>query len=250
MDVRLLRAFVVLSEHAHFTRAAAALGMAQPALSKQISAIEDELGLRLFDRTKRHVSLSRDGRALVRPARRALEAVEDVRAAAMRLRTGTTGELIVGFTPSAPARRLPDIVQAFRSRHPDVACVPMQASSDELVTDVLNGRVDVALVRAEAASGRPGLKTAGLEDESMVVVLPAAHPLARKKALALAELASERFVMVERHASVAIYDRVVAACRSAGFSPRIVQHVRDVHGVVAVAAIAGAVDSSRPRYNR
>jgi DNA-binding transcriptional LysR family regulator len=241
MDVRPLRAFLVLSEHTHFTRAAAVLGLAQPALSKQISALEAELGVRLFDRTRRRVSLSREGRALVPVARRALAAFEDVETAATRLRAGTAGELIVGFTPSAPARRLPDLVQGFRRRHPEVSCVAVQAGSDALVDAVRQGQVDVALVRAEAAADRPGLRSARLDDESMVLVLPADHALAPRTRLALGQLADEPFVMVERQASRAIYDRVVAACRDAGFSPRIVQHVRDVHGVVAVVAIAGAV---------
>ena len=123
MDLRTLRSFVTLAQTRHFTRAAAELHVAQPALSKHIRSLEDGLGVRLFDRTRRVVRLSRAGEQLLEPARRVLAAVDDVQDLAGQIKHGMRGEVRVGVTPTAPASLLADVMSAFRRRHPTLAAV-------------------------------------------------------------------------------------------------------------------------------
>jgi DNA-binding transcriptional LysR family regulator len=241
MELRTLRSFVVLAEHAHFTRAAAELGVVQPALSKHIQTLEEELGVRLFERTRRRVRLSRAGEQLLEPARRALRAADDVLAVAREIRGGIVGHLQVGFTPTAPASLLAQAMSAFRRQHPRMACRVTQASSEELLDGLERGALDVALVRLEAAARRPAVATVPVVEEPLVVALPRRHRLARRRSIAWAQLVDEPFVMVQRRAAPVVHDQVIAACRSAGFSPVVVQHLHDVHGVLAVVGAGGGI---------
>ncbi len=236
MDLRTLRSFVVLAEHAHFTRAASELGIVQPALSKHIHALEDELGVRLFDRTRRSVRLSRDGAQLLEPARRVLEAADQVRGIAARLREGALGHLQIGFTPTAPAMLLARVVEVFRRRHPHVACLVTQSSSEELLDAIERGTLDAALVRLETARRRPAIACVPVFDEPFVAALPRRHRLARRRTIAFADLAGEPFVLVRRAAAASVHDRILAACCAAGFTPSTLQHLHDAHAVVAVVS--------------
>jgi DNA-binding transcriptional LysR family regulator len=236
-----LRAFVVLAAHQQFTRAALELGVVQPALSKRIRQLEDDLGVRLFDRTRRQVRLTREGSSLVGPARRTLDAAARVEASARQLRDGFVDQLSIGVTPSAPARLLPEIVRRFRAGHPRTACVVTQAASEELLDAVEAGDLDVAIVRVETGRRRAAIHCAALVAEPFVVAVPRGHRLARRTTIALGDLAGEPFVMVARAAAPSVYDQILAACRTAGFSPQVRQQVRDVHAVLTAVAVGSGV---------
>lgn len=250
MDLRTLRSFVVLARHAHFTRAASELGIVQPALSKHIRLLEEELGVRLFERTRRDVRLSAAGERLLDPARRALEAAEDVRRTARDVREGAAGQLRIGFTPTAPATIVARAVEAFQRAHPRTACRVSQASSEELLDAIERAAIDVALVRLDAARRRDGVASLAVLEEPFVVALPARHRLARRRAVRWRDLEAEPFVMVRRQAAPVVYDEIVAACRGAGFSPSAIDTARDVHGALAVVSAGGGVaivPASTPR---
>lgn len=234
MDLRTLRSFVTLAHTAHFTRAAAELHVAQPALSKHIRSLEDELGVRLFDRTRRAVRLSRAGEQLLEPARRVLASADHVRDVAGQIREGLLGEVRIGMTPTAPASLLADVMSAFRRRHPRLACRAIQASSEDLLHGIDRGTIDVALVRFEAAAGRRGIRCAPIFEERMAVAVPKRHRLARRRAVPWRMLAGEPLLMVRRAAAPVVHDRILAACRTAGFSPRAAQELHDVHAVMAI----------------
>src|SRR5690349_3236209 len=145
--VHLLRSFVTLAGTLHFTRAAADLGIAQPALSKHIHQLETELGLRLFHRDRRAVRLTREGELLVEPARHVLDAERTFRLTARQIVDGAVGRLLVGVTPGAPHHVLPAVMTAFRRRHPGVAAIVTEASSEELLAALRAGDLDIAVVR-------------------------------------------------------------------------------------------------------
>jgi DNA-binding transcriptional LysR family regulator len=132
-------------------------------------------------------------------------------------------------------------MSAFRRRHPRMACRVTQASSEELLDGLERGALDVALVRLEAAARRPAVATVPVVEEPLVVALPRRHRLARRRSIAWAQLVDEPFVMVQRRAAPVVHDQVIAACRSAGFSPIVAQHLHDVHGVLAVVGAGGGI---------
>jgi len=225
---------VTLAQTRHFTRAAAELHVAQPALSKHIRSLEDGLGVRLFDRTRRVVRLSRAGEQLLEPARRVLAAVDDVQDLAGQIKHGMRGEVRVGVTPTAPASLLADVMSAFRRRHPTLTCRATQASSEDLLDAIERGAIDVALIRVETATGRRGIRCASIFEERMVVAVPRRHRLARRRSVPWRMLAGEPLLMVRREAAPAVHDRILAACRTAGFVPRVAQALHDVHAVLAI----------------
>src|ERR1700761_3850556 len=122
MELRHLRYFVAVAEELHFTRAAERLHIAQPPLSQQIRALEDELGVRLFERTRRSVALTDAGHALLERARELLAATQSLPAQLQRIARGEVGQLRIGFSSTLPLTRLlRTIVADWRRRHPGVA---------------------------------------------------------------------------------------------------------------------------------
>jgi DNA-binding transcriptional LysR family regulator len=240
-----LRSFAALAEDLHFTRAASRLHVAQPALTKRIQQLERALGVRLFVRTRRSVRLTADGELLLEKARQVLRAADDLTTTARRLREGEIGRLRIGFTPSAPHHVLPALMRTFRRWHPEVTCVLSEASSDDQVRQLIDGDLDIGILRPPAACPPLLLCTTFLE-EPYVAVLPRNHRLAGARAVSLADLSSESFVLIARRVVAAIHDQILAACAAEGFTARVAQEASHIHAVVALVA-AGCGVSLLPR---
>src|SRR6478672_701836 len=229
-----LTSFAALADELHFTRAAARLHVAQPALTKRIQQLERALGVRLFVRTRRSVRLTSEGEVLLEKARQVIRAAEDLSATARRLSDGEQGRLRIGFTPSAPHHVLPALMQTFRRQHPDISCMLAEASSEDQIRQILEGDLDVGILRPPATRPATLVCTTFLE-EPYVAVLPGHHRLASARAVSLADLSSEPFVLIARRVVAAIHDQIVAACVDAGFTIRVAQEATHIHAVMAVA---------------
>src|SRR4051794_14617758 len=225
MELRHLRYFIAVAEEGHVTRAAQRLGMQQPPLSQQIRALERELGVQLFRRKPRGVELTDAGKTFLERAREILDDVDRAFATTRRTARGEQGRVVVGFTSSAPFHPfVPRVIRAFREMSPLVSLILEESGSSELVQGLHNESIDAAFIRSpEADLG--GLVVRPLLEEDMVVALPAGHRLARDEhvALPLDALASETFVLYKRPGGPGLYDTIIAACRNAGFSPRVGQ---------------------------
>jgi DNA-binding transcriptional LysR family regulator len=225
MDLRHLRYFIAVAEEGHITRAAERLGMQQPPLSQQIKAMEQELDVQLFRRKPRGVELTEAGHALLEDARAMLAHLDRALETARRTARGEQGRISVGMTPTAPFHPLvPRAVRAFREAFPLVSLTLEEALSHGLLDRLRNEQMDVAFIR-NAVSDPAGLMITPLLDEIMVVALPSGHALAQgegDKALPLESLTSETFILYGPPGS-GIYDRTIAACHAAGFSPRVGQ---------------------------
>ncbi|WP_076591846.1 LysR family transcriptional regulator [Herminiimonas arsenitoxidans] len=224
IDLRLLRYFVVVAEEGHLTKAAQRIGIQQPPLSQQIRALEKELDVTLFRRLPRGMELTESGHALLVDARIILDQVnttiEDVR----RISQGELGRIAVGFTESASLHPfIPAVIRAFREVSPGVTLAVEESNTSDLVEALRQNRVDVAFIRSPIGNAA-GLKMETMLVEEMIVALPATHPLAqnkRRKSLPLTALAEESFILNRRPSGPGLYDTVIAACRVAGFSPKV-----------------------------
>ncbi len=188
METRELAYFLAVAEELHFGRAAARLGIAQPALSKTIRQLERRLGVTLFERTSRAVTLTEAGRVLAREARAALDAVS---AAALRTRRAGTRDprLMLAMKPGCDAGLLPAILAAY-AREPRV--LPLEVVFDAAPTRMLReGHADAALLLSAPTEELHGLDTEVLLTQAPVAVLPASHPLASRASLRMADLAGE-----------------------------------------------------------
>lgn len=236
MELRHLRYFVAVAEELHFTRAARRLGIEQPPLSQQIRALEAELGAELFRRQARAVTLTDAGLAFFDDARQILAAVQRASDHARRVARGDLGRIRVGMINSAPFHPyVPRVLREFGQQHPHVALSLDENSTPALAAGVLGETVDVAFLRPLLGS-EPGLVTEPLFDEEVLVALPEGHRLAKAKSLRLAKLADEPFVLFSRSFGSGLYDEIIAACRRAGFSPRIGQEASQITAIVNLVA--------------
>jgi DNA-binding transcriptional LysR family regulator len=234
VELRHLRSFLAVAEELHFGRAAARLHISQPPLSQQIRRLEDELGARLFRRTKRRVELTPAGQAFLTEARQTLAQAERAVRAAQRAERGELGELVVGYLIAAAYGPLAEVLRAFRRRFPDVDLRLQNLRSVQQRHALLSRRIDVGFVRPQAAD--PRLIYEAIWRDSVVVALPNDHPLARRTIVDVSDLETEPFVLLAPEDTGALYDQVVALCRSAGFTPRVAHRVPDLHAAIALVA--------------
>jgi DNA-binding transcriptional LysR family regulator len=222
-DPRLLSSFVVLSEELHFLRAAARLHIAQPALSQQIKRLEAQLGVQLFDRNRHSVELTDAGRALLGHARQALAATEELDTLAGRLAAGEEGEVRLGLSPGAHyvAERM---LARFRTERPRVGVTARVDNSGVLVDAVAAGELHVAL--GFCAEPVAGVVCEELLEDRVVLAVADGHPLAAASSVSLADLAGERFALVDEHGGPGYNRAVELACRAAGFEPLLLPDPR------------------------
>lgn len=238
MELHSLRYFVAVAEELHFNRAAARLHITQPALSRQIRNLEEELGIELLRRTKRTVELTEAGATFLTEVRKALQQVEAAIHMAQRAARGEIGCLRIAFTPSAMHTVLPEILKQFRDRHPNVKLDMIELCTLDQVNALCTETVDVGLLHPPIEASF--LKLYPLQGEKLVVVLPQTHPLEQHRCLALKALAHEPFIMHPRYEGPVLYDQILNLCRQVGFEPRIVhEEVKHQTRVGLVAAGIG-----------
>jgi len=225
MELRHLRYFVAVAEERHITRAAQRLGLQQPPLSLQIQALERELDVRLLRRLPRGVELTEAGRTFLEEARKILREVDHAADAARRTARGEHGRIAIGFTSSASFHPLvPRVIRLYRDTYPLVSLALEEGGTAELVESLRREQLDAAFVRSPAGDTSE-LALVPLLEEEMIAAVPLGHALARPagRALPLAALAGETFILYRRRLGPGLYDSIIAACHRAGFSPRVEQ---------------------------
>jgi DNA-binding transcriptional LysR family regulator len=219
-ELRHLRYAVAVAEELNFTRAAAREGVSQQVLSAQIRQLEDELGVRLFDRSTREVRVTDAGAEVAERGRALLGEIEGLWEDARRHGSGWAGVLRLGLSRSAAFDTAPRLVAAMAHAHPDVRIEVSELPSPDLPQALRDGRIDVALARWTADTD--GLFVRELVRHATGIVLRADDPLADRAELELGELADRTLLLHERAALPARHDAIVAACEAAGFTPHIV----------------------------
>lgn len=237
MDTRLLETFVAVAEELHFGRAAKRLHIAQPAVSRQIRHLEDELRVQLFIRDRRKVILTEAGRVFLREARKIVSWVELAREQARRAERGELGNLSIGYSQYFTINNVfPEAVRLYRERFPAVALQMHELLPAQQVEALVEGDIDVGLVWLPVAA--PSLRVETLFEESIVVALPANHPLAGNAQVALEDLAEEPFVLFPRWQSPGQHDLITDVCREAGFVPRVVMEANTMQSMASMV-VAG-----------
>lgn len=218
MDFRHLRAFVVVAEELHFTRAAERLHISQPPLSRHIRQLEQEVGVSLFERTRPRVVLTAAGHRLLRQAQALVTAGDDFLSAARALRDEGAGLVKVGIGPGL--WRVVDRVRAHHAkRFSDVSIEATDLMSHEQAEALLRRRIDVGFSRDPVNSSR--LWSEPLFDEGLVVLLPQGHRLARRRAVRLTALAGDTLLLHERKRAPVAYDRWLGLYAAAKIAPKI-----------------------------
>lgn len=218
MQLQQLAYFLAVAQNGHFTKAAEALGITQPSLSKQIKVLEADLGAPLFSRARGHIGLTPAGEILLPLAERILTDVETAKLEVQELATLRRGRLRLGATPSLCVGLLANALKRFHADYPGIQLVVEEGGSRDLVRDLIRGALDVALVIAPLANDTP-LVTIPLLRENLVVVRSTGDStLPNRSPLRITDLRDQPLVMFRRG-----YDlrrTTIEACRNAGFEPR------------------------------
>jgi DNA-binding transcriptional LysR family regulator len=224
MELRHLRYFVAVAGEEHYGRAAERLRVAQPALSRQIQDLEEEIGFKLFDRLSRGVKISTAGKSFLEDARRILHEVNDATARAKRVACGQSGTLRVGFAETMSWHGVvPESFRRFRQQQPDAELQLNPLSSLQQIEAVRSGRLDAGFAFAISHIDR---ELAQLEVVvlNLVLAAPRGHPLTKLKKLRLRDLNDATFIWFPRRESPAYYDRLMHECRRGGLkTPHVVQ---------------------------
>jgi len=249
MDLKHLRYFVAVAEELHFTRAAARLHISQPPLSQLINRLEDDLGFKLLDRTKRKVALTEAGHILLQEGRAILARTELALQRAKRAARGDFGHLNVAFVPWADfTSAFTDIFRTYGEAFPDVMVNFHSMSAPSAVGALGEGRIDVAFLAVSALTEPPrGLDHEVVLTDSIKVALPERHALARRPFVRLKELANEPQIVVahDRHGS--FHQLADLLFRRAGLTmqPRhIIDHPQTTLALVAAGAGVSLVPAS------
>jgi len=224
MEMRQLRYFLAVGEEQHYGRAALRLRVAQPALSRQIQNLEQEIGFELFKRLPRGVKITDAGKLLLDDARRILQEVDDAVARAKRIASGQSGTLRIGFVESISWQGIvPDSLRDFRLRHPDVELQLKSLRTLEQIAAIHSGSLDAGY-GLPIANREHGLAHIQIGLIKQVLAVPNGHPLMEKKQIRLKDLVDATFVAFPRWAIPNAYDRLMAACARGGLkAPRVVQ---------------------------
>ena len=234
MELRHLRAFVVLAEELHFGHAAKRLHITQPPLSASIRQLEEDLGARLFVRDSRSVRLTDFGEAFLPEAIRVVAQARAAEEAGRALATGKVGMLHVGFSGSMLYRGMPEILHAYAKRYPAVELQLVELTTREQNEALAQRRIECGFSTAREVA--PGLQGQALLGDEFACCVHESHWVAARRSVSLKMLADEDFVLLARDFTPGGYERMVGMCVRAGFHPREKAHVRQWNAAAAMVS--------------
>jgi DNA-binding transcriptional LysR family regulator len=222
MELRQIRSFLSISETLHFGRTAELIHLSQPALSLQIRALEEEVGVRLFERNRRKTTLTAAGLAFRDDAAAAVSQLEQAIRRARLAADGKLGLLRIGFISTAGNEIVPNLVRRFRDSNPDVVFSLCNVLTTDQIRMLAAGSLDIGFLRLPIGE-HPELEVVEVHREPFVVVTPSSHKLAKRKKVALHELSGQNFVMYERSFAPGFHDLIFGMLRDAGVVPNVCQ---------------------------
>ncbi|MDF1824794.1 MAG: LysR family transcriptional regulator [Verrucomicrobiales bacterium] len=231
MELRHLKYFQAVAEELSFSRAAKRLHIAQPALSRSMQQLESEMGVTLIDRSRRAIQLTASGEVLLRDCLVLFERVDDTVRRVRHAASGGTGELRLGYIGPPTKLFLAPLLRQFRESNPGVIVSLEERTPERVWEMVAKGRLSIGLTRPVLAHEALGLESLELFEETLCAAVPAHHPFAEKDSVSWGDLADRPLILLARREGAGSHDAILAACRRAGFAPRIV-HTPSVIGTI------------------
>jgi DNA-binding transcriptional LysR family regulator len=235
VELRHVRYFLAVADERNFTRAAEKLNVAQSPLSQQIRKLERELGVELFNRTTRSVTLTQAGQVFYNRMHTLIANAEGAIDATRKTAEGALGHLSVGFTGSASYELLPAIVRAYTSRYPDVTLdLHTELVTPEQVAALQTGEVAVGILRPPVHAD--GIAVETVRNEPTMLLLPTRHPASSAPQIDLQNLRDEWFIAYSHNPPSTMYGLMVSACQHAGFTPKIRHMITNSASLVTLVA--------------
>lgn len=238
-DQRSLQQFLVLAEELHFGRAAARLHMSQPPLSKHIQRMEEQLGVRLFERDQRNVRLTSAGAAFVEQAKQLLAQSALAIRAIQQIERGETGQIRIGFVAAAIYLAIGRLFQAIEQQVPGIEIHWQEMSSAEQTDALAQDKIDLGIAHRPLVMDGMGAQM--VAKVPLVVVVPETHPLARRKSVALRQLERNPFILLPRAPAPGYHDLLLSTCFNAGFSPAVCHYAKHLLSAISLVAMGRGV---------
>jgi len=245
MELHQLRYAVIIAKHQNFTRAAEEICLSQPSLSQQITKLEKELGVKLFERNTRNVLLTSAGRTFIQHAKRVLSEIEEIHHSMQEHAGLLTGKFIIGVIPVIGKLKLSTLITSFQRVHPGLDTRIIEGGSCMLFEQLCRSKIDAAILTPPVTQDTSLVDFYPLIADELVLVVHASHPLAAKGVVDLREAAGEKFVFPNNTTSA--YGITLQACQSAGFEPLIACECSQVETVMGLISdrVGVALFSSR-----
>jgi DNA-binding transcriptional LysR family regulator len=234
LNLRSVQCFIAVAEELHFGRAAARLNMGQPPLSQHIRRLEADLGVALFQRSRRKVEMTAAGRAFLEEARLLSAQADRARMIARKADRGEIGQLSIGFVPSGNHGQLTDVLSCFRERYPDVDVDVQSLSTTAQLTALSEGRLQIGFIRMPVTA--TGLKIRVIWREPMVVALKQDDPLAKQSTINIAALAPHTLILFPRRLAPGFYDFILGLLLQARTRPTRIEEVEHMRPKLAMVA--------------
>ena len=233
MELRHLRYFVAVAEAENVSRAALKLHVSQPALSRQIRDLEEELGLSLLERSAKSVRLTETGRVFLVESRAMLQRAVDAVSAAKAVAVGERGELHLGYAPTLTARMLPPALRAFQAAMPNVRVMLHDLSTEEMLVGLREGKLQLALLARPSKAALRGLRFEALGEDPLRLAVAPKHPFARRRSVSLTEAAHEPFIAYRRAEYPDYHVMLDATFETTKAKPRIAEEHDGVSSLIS-----------------
>jgi DNA-binding transcriptional LysR family regulator len=224
MDIYTIEAFLVLASQLNFTKSANIIYLSQPAFSRQIVSLEDEVGCKLFIRSKRKVELTEEGKVFARHAQALYDEYCKLTLKMKELKNETGGKLRIGFLQDLPQNVFSPVVRKFKAQYKDIELVFHDLAMDAVIDKIRLKELDVAFSLSNNILDYQGISYMYLKKLPMYVVVSQDHPLKDRKSLTIEDLRDEKFVMLDPTKYAPSYRHIISMCKIAGFEPNICAH--------------------------
>lgn len=235
MEIRRFKYFLAVAEELHFGRAASRLGIAQPPLSRQIAALEAEIGAQLFDRSRSQIRLTQAGEVFERHARFIVDQVYSAYRETRLVSEGGQGRLRVAFVGSASHGVLPTLMKSYRSHYPKVELALSAMNNAELHSAIIQREIDIAVARPDL--GDDELRREPLAHEDLILAIPDNSELAERNKILFSELGDQTFVLYPRRPRPSFADHILSICKDEGFEPAAMEMAQDFQTAISLVSV-------------
>jgi DNA-binding transcriptional LysR family regulator len=239
MELRRLRYFIAVAEELHFGRAASRLDIAQPPLSRQIAALETEIGAQLFDRSRSQIRLTQAGQVLEGHARHLIEAMDNAYRETRLVGEGGHGRLRLAFVGSASHGALPSLIKSYRSHFPKVELALSAMNNAALHSALVQRDIDIAVARPDLNDD--DLRHEPLSHEDLVLAIPDNSELLDRPHIAFRDLADQTFVLYPRRPRPSFADHVLSICKQEGFEPASLELAQDFQTAISLVSVGAGI---------
>jgi DNA-binding transcriptional LysR family regulator len=230
METRLLKYFSVLAEELHFGKAAKKLHISQPPLSRQIKDLEEELGVKLFNRTKRNVQLTEYGKYLKQESHKLFNQIDVMKNHLELMKNGAVGQIKIGYVGDFMHSTFPDILSEFKQVFPKIETILLEIDTESQISALRTGLLDFGFIRTPIDV--KDITTKPIYKETFSLILSKSHPLSSRENIPLKELADEPYIGFSPKCPPPLSKSVMSICNRAGFSPKVIHRALQITSIV------------------